>query len=191
MAAHEKSAHVHTPRLELWRMTAEFLKQSLAGTLAGDDVEFTVHESWLTELPFIQIREQQYRTEPAYASWGVWAIIQRDTRQMIGHIGFHTTPNAEYLRPYVAEAVEFGFTIYPEYRSQGFAAEAARGLIDWSSREMQQRRFVVSISPSNDHSQAIARKLGFLRIAQWEDDVDGTEEVFLLEVATTPNSLEG
>ena len=178
------ATQIITPRLELWLMTAEFMQESLAGTLAKDALEFTPHERWLDESNFIQVRERQYRKEPGYDSWGVWAILQRDKRQMIGHIGFHTTPNAEYLRPYVADAVEFGFSVYPAYRSQGFATEAARGLIDWATREKQQRRFVVSISPSNDHSQAIARKLGFVRIAEWEDDVDGTEVVFLLETAS-------
>jgi len=179
-----------TARLELWQMTAEFLDACSGGTLAAGDVDFAMHADWLAQTHFIEVRQGQYRAEPGYESWGAWAIVKRDTREMIGHIGFHTTPNAEYLRPYVADAVEFGFSVYPEYRSQGFATEASRGLIAWAAREKHQRRFVVSISPANDHSQAIARKLDFVRIAQWEDDVDGTEEVFLLEV-TPPAKTSG
>lgn len=179
-----------TARLELWQMTADFLEASLGG-ISARDVPFKVHPDWHDTEGFIELRLAQYRTDPEYATWGVWAILRQETREMIGHVGFHTAPNADYLRPYVVEAVELGFSIYPQYRSQGFGTEAARGLIAWAVREKQQRRFVVSISPTNDHSQAIARKLGFVRIAEWEDEADGTEIVFLLEVNAASNSAEG
>jgi ribosomal-protein-alanine N-acetyltransferase len=172
-----------TPRLQLWQMPAEFLDASLDRPPAELDGDFAVHPEWLGQLRFIALRRGQYEREPGYSQWGVWAIVERGARRMVGHISFHTTPNAEYLRRYVTEAVEFGYAVYPEFRTQGFATEAARALIDWAAREQRQRRFVMSISPANPHSQAIARRLGFVKIAQWEDDEDGTEEVFLLEIA--------
>jgi len=100
---------------------------------------------------------------------------------MIGHIGFHTPPNPDYLEPYVEDAVEFGFAVYPKYRGQGFATEAARGLVAWAERERRQRRFIMSIAPTNAPSLAIARKCGFNQIDSWNDPEDGVEEVHFLE----------
>jgi RimJ/RimL family protein N-acetyltransferase len=100
---------------------------------------------------------------------------------MVGHIGFHTPPNAPYLRPYAENAVEFGFAIYPPFRRQGIGTEAATALMDWASNTHAITCFVLSISPQNAPSRRIAEKLGFRRIAQWDDPEDGPEDVFLLD----------
>lgn len=172
---------IATPRLDLHLMTEEFLNRSLNQSAVEEDVGFTVSAEWLQEIDFMKIRRGQYREETGYSSWGVRAIVKRDTQQMVGHIGFHSTPNQEYLQPYATEAVEFGYSVYPEFRSQGFATEACQGLVGWAFQNQMQNKFVISISPENTSSLAIASKLGFARIGQWEDPEDGTEWVFLLE----------
>jgi Acetyltransferase (GNAT) domain len=48
--------------------------------------------------------------------------------QMIGHVGFHAAPS-------FAGKLEVGYTIFPEFRRQGFALEAVRGLLDWAKLE--------------------------------------------------------
>lgn len=172
-----------TKRLELRQLTETFLTHSLEHdhTNAISACDFIVPSEWHDETRFITLRRDQYRNEPNFRSWGVWAIVDRGTREMLGHIGFHSPPDPEYLRPYTEGAVEFGFTVYPRHRGQGIATEAARTLIDWAHREMNQRRFIVSISPMNAPSLAVARKLGFVQIGSWDDPEDGIEHVFQLD----------
>lgn len=170
-------------RLRLTRMSEDFLQQSLQTTDASElsRGELGVHREWLTEKWLMGLRLEQYRTDCAYRDWGIWAMALRATHQMIGHIGFHTPPNAPYLRPYAQSAVEIGFSTYSPFRNHGFATEAASGLMEWAADTHGMTRFVVSISPQNLGSLRVAEKLGFRRIGQWEDDQDGIEEVFLLE----------
>lgn len=164
-------------------MSEGFLERSLRATdsseVRGD--ERLVADEWLAEKWLIRQRLRQYRSDPQYRKWGVWAIALRSTDQMVGHIGFHTPPNAPYLRPYAESAVEFGFAIYPSLRRQGLGTEAATALMDWAINTHAITRFVLSISPQNAPSQRIAAKLGFRRINQWEDPEDGPEDVFLLD----------
>ena len=100
---------------------------------------------------------------------------------MIGFIGFHTLPGADYLNPYAPGSVEFGYTIFVDYRRKGYASEAAGALMDWATREHDVTRFVVSISPINKPSLRLAQKFGFRKVGTVTDIEDGVEDVFLRE----------
>jgi RimJ/RimL family protein N-acetyltransferase len=164
-------------------MSEDFLDRSLRATDASalSSDELGVHREWLTEKWLMRLRLEQYRADPTYRDWGIWAVGLRTTGQMVGHMGFHTPPDAPYLRPYAESAVELGFETYSPFRRQGIATEAAAALMSWATETHGVTRFVLSISPQNTPSLSIAEKLGFRRIGQWEDDKDGPEEVFLLE----------
>ena len=79
-------------------------------------------------------------------------------------------------------SVEFGYTIFPDYRGKGYASEAAGALMDWATREHGVTRFVVSISPTNEPSLRIAQKFDFRKVGTVTDPEEGVEDVFLREV---------
>ena len=130
----------------------------------------------------MELRLAKLREESDLVPWLLRAIGLRETKRMVGYIGFHTKPGAEYLRPYAGDAVEFGYTIFPEYRRMGFASEAAGALMQWATHEHGVRRFVVSISPANEASLRLARKFGLRKVGTVTAPEDGVEDVFLLEV---------
>jgi len=99
---------------------------------------------------------------------------------MIGHIGFHSRPDPEYLRQYGIEGIELGYSVLSKYQRQGFATEAIRGLLNWATQKRVIRGFVVSIAPTNVASMTLARKLGFMKVGEHQDEVDGLEEVCVL-----------
>lgn len=99
---------------------------------------------------------------------------------MIGHIGFHTAPGAEYLRSWSPGAVEFGFGVFSPYRRQGYAREASLALMRWAHSVHGVKKFVVSIGPDNIASQALAAQLGFNRIGSQMDELDGVEDILEL-----------
>lgn len=104
-------------------------------------------------------------------------MIHRTAGIMIGHIGFHTTPGADYLEPYSPGAVEFGYTVYPAYRRQGYAREAAHARMRWANETHGVTKFVQTISPDNHASQALSAQLGFVPIGSHIDEVDGPEDI--------------
>jgi RimJ/RimL family protein N-acetyltransferase len=98
----------------------------------------------------------------------------------VGHVNFHAKPGADYLEELAPSAVELGYFVLPQWRRRGFAEEAALGIMDWVRLVHGVTRLVVSVSPQNAASAAMARKLGFARIGSHIDEADGYEDVLAL-----------
>jgi [ribosomal protein S5]-alanine N-acetyltransferase len=127
---------------------------------------------------FFQLRRRELAAQPELLGWFVWAVVVDD--EMVGHAGFHGPPGRNAQND--AEMVEIGYTIYPQHRRRGYATEAARALIGWARAEHGVRRFLFSISPENEPSLAIARRLGFTEVGRHWDEEDGEELEFELRV---------
>jgi [ribosomal protein S5]-alanine N-acetyltransferase len=125
----------------------------------------------------LSLRLTQPEDGPTLQPWLVRAMAIRETGIMVGHIGSHTAPCADYLRPFSPEGVEFGYTVFPAYRRQGYAREAAIALMNWSHLSHAVKKFVMSVRPDNIPSQCLAAQLGFVRIGSHIDEVDGLEEI--------------
>jgi RimJ/RimL family protein N-acetyltransferase len=124
---------------------------------------------------FLKLRLGQMRSDPRWQQWLVRAILLGPERKMIGHVGFHGPPRE-------GEKLEVGYTIFPGYRGHGYATEAVVALMGWATSAHGIRRFVASVSPTNQPSLAIVRKLGFLQTGVQWDEEDGEELVFELEL---------
>ena len=183
---------IHSPRLDLIALSPDFLSASLGNNLGSASrlIDLSIPPDWLEVKWLMELRLAKIRAEPALEPWLLRAIGLRETRTMVGFIGFHTLPGAEYLNPYAPGSVEFGYTIFPAYRKQGYASEAAQALMDWATRAHGVRRFVVSISPENEPSLRLARTFGFHRVGTVTDPEDGVEDIFLLDVDTRSNSVD-
>ena len=175
---------IHTPRLDLIALSPDFLRASIRGDLksASQLIDLVIPEEWLDAQWLMEMRLAKMRENPALEPWLLRAIALRETRTMVGFIGFHTLPGPEYLNQYAPGSVEFGYTIFSEYRRRGFASEAAEALMDWATREYHVRRFIVSISPTNEPSLRVAQKFGFRKVGSFTDPEEGPEDIFLREV---------
>ena len=174
------TAFLHTERLDLIPMTLTFLRASLECNLpeAERELRLTLPTDWPGETAdVLSLRLKALEEEPALQPWLLRAMSPRGTGVMVGHIGFHTAPDAEYLRPYVPGGVEFGFTVFPRFRRQGYAREASVGLMGWARQTQGVRSFAMTIRPDNSPSQALAAQLGFVRIGSHIDEVDGLEDI--------------
>jgi ribosomal-protein-alanine N-acetyltransferase len=175
---------IHSARLDLIAMPPAFLDASFNGDLqtASRLIGLTIPQDWLDAKWLMEMRLIKMRENPALEPWLLRAIGLRETKTMIGFIGFHTLPGADYLNSYAPGSVEFGYTIFPDYRGKGYASEAAGALMDWATREHGVTRFVVSISPTNEPSLRVAQKFGFRKVGSFNDPEEGVEDVFLREV---------
>lgn len=173
-----------TPRLSLRLMTEDFLKACLREDRQKADalIGLKVSADWLEEKDLIRLRMNDYRADKKYISWGLHAVGLRASLEMVGFIGFHTRPDPEYLQPVAPNAVELGYTIFLPYRRRGFAEEAIRGMLDWAVRSHPLENFIASVSPTNLASTALVKKLGFQKISEQIDEIDGLEFVYRLPV---------
>lgn len=178
-----KPTVIHASRLDLIPLEPEVLRLSLAGAATAVEqlLGLTVPVAWYEEQTLIRIRLRQLIADPTYQPWSVRAIALRETRHMVGHIGFHTKPGATYLQPYAPAGVEFGYTIFPSFRRRGYAREACRALMQWAFEQYQVSHFILSIAPDNEPSRRLAQQLGFTQVGAHMDDEDGPEDVFRLD----------
>jgi [ribosomal protein S5]-alanine N-acetyltransferase len=170
---------ISTDRLDLIQMDAGMLIASLEGRRGDVERRLAAQlpEVWPFHGDVFRMRLDQIREDPSVVPWLLRAMVLRDERRVIGQIGFHTGPGPDYLEPFSPGAVELGYTVHPDYRRRGFAREAARGLMCWAETRHGIRNFVLSIRPDNVVSQAMARQMGFVKIGEHLDEVDGPEDV--------------
>jgi [ribosomal protein S5]-alanine N-acetyltransferase len=180
------AAAIQTDRLDLVPMTPAFLRASLRGATeeAAKCIGLRLPDTWPENESVLALRLDQLESNPALQPWLLRAIGLRHSRELVGHIGFHSSPGAGYLEQWSPGGVEFGFTIFPPHRRKGYAREACVALMQWARDTHRVRAFVVTISPNNEASRALAASLGFVRVGGHEDDVDGYEDVFVLNAVS-------
>jgi [ribosomal protein S5]-alanine N-acetyltransferase len=166
--------------IELVPMTPAFVEAILDGR--RDDAAALLGIGLPDEFPskgeegFLGFRLRQMREDERFQTWCPHAVVLGG--QMIGHAGYHGPPGMNAND--AADAVEFGYKIFPAYRGRGYATQAARMLMDLAAKRAGIRHFILSVGPENEPSLAVVRKLGFVRTGQRMDDVDGLELVFEL-----------
>jgi [ribosomal protein S5]-alanine N-acetyltransferase len=87
------------------------------------------------------------------------------------------------------EDVDIGYSLLPEYWSRGYAFEAAAATLDYARTTARLRRVVAIVSPRNESSLRVLKKLGFAfeRLMRMPAD-DHDVELHAIELATSaPN----
>lgn len=158
-------------------MTVPFMRALVAHDLAtaAEEIGADVPEGMPDDLEsFLRYRLAQVEVDPSILQWLGRAMVLTDeagTRRAIGTLGFHGPPDDE-------GRLEVGYRVEPEYRRHGFAREAVAALFDWAAATHGIRRFVASISPTNDASLRMAAGFGFAQTGSHIDDIDGLELEF-------------
>lgn len=175
---------IRSERLLLVPMRPAFLAASLASNQqkASESLGLTVPEEWFAEKGLMDIRLAQLEQDATLQPWLLRAIALRSEMVMIGHIGFHSHAAPDYLQPYAPQGIEFGYTVYPAYRGQGYATEAGTALMEWATAVHHIIQFVLTIAPDNTPSQRIAQRFGFVKVGEHMDEADGLEEIFLRQL---------
>jgi len=177
-----KSSIISSERLDLIPLTPAFLQASLQGesTTAESLLGLAIPSEWFDEQRLIQIRLNDLQQNFTLQPWLLRAIALRHQSLMVGHIGFHTQPGADYLRDLAPGGVEYGYTVFSSFRRQGYSREACEALMQWAYQEHHVTRFVVSIRPDNIPSRRLAERFGFKRIGSHIDEEDGLEDIYEL-----------
>jgi RimJ/RimL family protein N-acetyltransferase len=174
------SSVIRTERLDLVLLPRPVLRALADGDrdAAAGLVAFELAEEG-PALATLERRLAQLATDPRTAPWLLRAMVLRSERRMVGHINFHGPPGHPSLAGFAPLAVELGYGVVAAERRRGFAREAAQGLMRWAARKHGVPQFVVSISPDNAPSLALAAALGFSRAGEHVDEVDGLELVMV------------
>lgn len=156
--------------------------------LMANDIALAEHltgmafaDTWAEAQDVIAMRLSDIERDPEYLPWSLRAILRKSDQRVVGHIGFHARPGADYSPHLKPAGVEFGYTTFIPYRRQGIARMAAIQLMSWALGQGASH-FIVSISPDNGASLSLAHGLGFRKVGSHVDEVDGPEDVMELKV---------
>lgn len=178
---------IRSARLDLILLSPEVLRLSILRDTETVEriLQLSVPPQWYQLQNLLGLRLQQITKDSGYQPWSLRAISPRDRHIMVGYINCHSKPGAPYLLPYSSQGVEFGYTVFPSFRRQGYAREACLALMKWAYEEHQVPEFVVSIAPDNLPSRRLAEGLGFIQVGSHADEADGPEDIFRLLYSPT------
>ncbi len=147
-------AIILTGRLELRPMSVMFFEAYLAGDVAGGETAGKLRFPPRPIAEFDRLARfwrDSLVEDPVRAPWLARALVRREDRVWVGHLGCHDRPGGQRSPEGEPPAVEVGYTVFEPYRRQGYAREGLMALIEWARGEGVMR-FLASISPENGQS---------------------------------------
>ncbi|MDG4759546.1 GNAT family N-acetyltransferase [Micromonospora sp. WMMD710] len=125
-----------------------------------------------------RLRVWQERHAADHGRYGTWAIEVRDTGRVVGTALLKPLPGRDETRR--TEDIEVGWHLHPDSWGHGYATEAARTLVAREFAAGTSEIYAV-VSPGNDASMAVCRRLGMAHVGRRSDWYGGEElETFVL-----------
>ena len=180
---------LQSKRLELVPMDASLLEALLDGDLdrAARLGGFLIPAAITLRQGALSRRLTQLRGDPSLLPWLMRAVVLLESHTICGRIGFHSPPCPPDLESVAPDGVELGCEIDPHFRRRGLAKEAAFTLMKWAFDRHNQRCFVLSISPTNEASLAMALSMDFTECGSQIDEEDGLELYFVRRLDRWPD----
>lgn len=98
--------------------------------------------------------------------YGHWAVLSRETGELIGRIGF-SFPNTSAPGP--ATDATFGYLVHRSWRGRGIAREVCAALLDYGFEQLGFEKIGADAAVSNTASDKILRSFGFREVARREE----------------------
>jgi RimJ/RimL family protein N-acetyltransferase len=117
----------------------------------------------------------RYAGHFAFFGYGVFAVVERSSGDLIGEIGLGHF--ARGLGSDFDDAVEAAWLVRRQSAGRGYAAEALAAVLAWHEGRFGAARIVCMIAPDNAASLRLADKMGF---ARFRDALYRMQPVYLL-----------
>ncbi len=161
------SLSIYTERLLLIAGTAQLTKLAITNEHDfSNELGAKIPENWPEELMIdAQPRVAEWlESDPGLAGWSVWYVILRkhdETKQdhLIGTVGLAGRPTAD-------GTVEFGWGILEQFRSRGYATEAAKALMEWVFRDKRVTNITAQTFPHLKGSVRVMEKCGLTHVGE-------------------------
>ena len=173
---------LETPRLCLREMTQEDLP-ALGRILRDEEVMYAYNGAFTWEETQSWLDRQLAR----YREWGfgLWAVILRETGEMIGQCGLTMQPWKD------REVLEVGYLFQKEYWHRGYAAEAAQACAQYAFRRLKAEEVCSIIRDTNLPSQRVALRNGMTKTDSWVKHNRGAEMPHLRYVRRRDEAAPG
>lgn len=156
----EEKRMIETERLILRELREEDF-EALFSVLADSDImrhyPYTFDEK--------RVRNWIAKNRARYGVWGfgLWAVVWRETGEMIGDCGLTVQEIDGAFCP------EIGYHIAARFQRRGIASEAARAVRDWAFEKTPFQELFSYMKADNLPSRAVARKNGMRLVREFTD----------------------
>lgn len=118
-----------------------------------------------------EVQEWLDRQIARYQKWGfgLWAVILKETNEMIGQCGLTMQPWKE------TEVLEIGYLFQRLYWHNGYAAEAARACKKYAFEKLDAKEVCSIIRDTNTASQNVAVRNGMAAADRWTKHYRGVD----------------
>lgn len=142
---------LETKHLTLVPLTREIM-DNLDNLVSTDDIK--LNPKWPTEdiMPVIPMHLQTIKNAPDEACWGIWLMIRKEDKLIVGDLGFKGKQNAD-------DEVEIGYGVIEDQRRKGYCFQAAEALIDWAFSKQNVKKVKADCLKDNEGSIAVLKKL--------------------------------
>lgn len=110
-----------------------------------------------------EVKEWLGRQLSRYQRWGfgLWAVVLKETREMIGQCGLTMQPWKE------RELLEIGYLFQRAFWHKGYATEAAKACKDYAFEVLDAREVCSIIRDTNIASKKVAVRNGMVKVDTW------------------------
>ncbi len=158
------SQRLTTDRLELRPLAAEAATALPRDRLlASQMLGATLSPMW-PQAEMLEILPRQAALSVGEECFGIWVMIECESRTIIGDIGFHGPPDD-------SGTVELGYAVVPDRRRHGYAAEAVSALVRWVLCQPAVTAVVAGCAPSNVASIATLERARFRSTGEREGEL--------------------
>jgi len=152
-----------TPRLELRQLRAgdeEFLAR-----LDADPVVMRhIHTGPLSQDAALRYAQLQVEAAAYRSRWGKWLAVLRHDGLAVGWVELGKLSGAD------RDDIQLGYELATEHWGQGYATEAASGVLEYAFGRLEMDRIAAIARPANTRSLRILEKLGFHPVGRRHDD---------------------
>ncbi|MGM0445955.1 MAG: GNAT family N-acetyltransferase [Bacillota bacterium] len=159
---------LYTSRLKLLALTEADLKESLENlnkyytenNLISSNIKLSELMQKVYQIKLINIKNDPEN----YLFYTYWLIINKNTNQVLGRIGFKNIPDQNHI-------CEIGYGINETFRSKGYMTEALKRYLDWGFNQNINpiSKITAKTKIDNIASQKVLKKAGFKRVSVKDD----------------------
>lgn len=113
----------------------------------------------------LTLTEARALAEARSQSSDFWGVVLQANHTLIGHLYFNQIEPAELL------TWELGYIFHPAYQHQGYATEAAHGLLAFALDAYPIHRVMAHCNPENHASWRLLERLGMRREAHLRQNI--------------------
>lgn len=147
---------IETERLLLRRFDSERDSEPMLAVYGDPEVMRFIPGGAYSGLEAVRTRLAAYAREHDSRGFSFWAVVERDTGEVVGDVGFGVFRETS--------DIELGYTLRRDRWGRGYATEASRACLDAGFAHLDVARIVAVVDEENARSLRVAEGLGMVRV---------------------------